>query len=873
MKKKRGTLAVALLAWAVSQGLCQVNLPLQTEAEHTGPFRTLEDRFAVWNGREYVPLFVKGINLGVAVPGTQPGELAATREQYRRWFSLIREAGYNTLRVYTLHYPHFYEELATYNRAHPGAPLFLVQGIWLDEETGSEDLYDYSFEFMTEIRKVVRAVHGDATVDPQPGKASGAYAEDVSSWVLAYLAGREVFPNEIAATNALHPLDRTLEGIHLSVPDGDPAELWIARMLDHIVDTEQDRYGEVRPVGFSSWPTLDPIDHPTEALLVNSTEDKEQVDLSKLVFSESSGGGFISYHAYPYYPDFIVHDPDYGSESDAVGPNSYLGYLKALKAHYGGMPLLIAEFGVPSSWGSAHEAPSGMNHGGMSEEEQGEAALRMLENIREAGCAGGIQFSLFDEWFKQTWITNALSDATYRHLWHNIASPEQNFGILRFDSRPGAVSRVGDFPGQTLTGIGLIPDYAFLRVRAWFPLEDYDRDTVWIAFDTFRDQLGESRLPNGTSLTTGSGTLRAEFALSIPLGADHADLFVIPSYDIFDLSGGIPVDTVVPLASDAGKWNPVRWKTDNFYNRYQLVGRLDQSDGDDPRSFLDGVSLYRDSLEVRIPWTLLNVYSPTQNRVLYHMSHLEAGEPVVERRDTVTDGIALTLALDGELYQTERYLWPGWDWTKLRDDPPLESKKLSFHILRQGLPLFNSPPVGRADTFEIWPGTVLDLDAGQGVLANDMDPDGNDMVVSLAFGSGTSSGQLALHPGGALHYVPADGFRGEDEFFYYLDDGMDQSTLVPVCIRVQFPLDVTEPDALVKAMVYPNPGVGQFCVHVPDFSGEGRVSVTDMTGRELWTFELTGTDTWIDLAVAQSGLYLFRVQEGTRESIHRIIKR
>ena len=43
--------------------------------------------------------------MGNAVPGTQPGELAATREDYRRWFHLIKEAGYNTIRLYTLHYP------------------------------------------------------------------------------------------------------------------------------------------------------------------------------------------------------------------------------------------------------------------------------------------------------------------------------------------------------------------------------------------------------------------------------------------------------------------------------------------------------------------------------------------------------------------------------------------------------------------------------------------------------------------------------------------------------------------------------------------------------------------------------------------------
>jgi hypothetical protein len=42
--------------------------------------------------------------------------------------------------------------------------------------------------------------------------------------------------------------------------------------------------------------------------------------------------------------------------------------------------LLIAEYGVPSSWGIAHYTSSGMNHGGFDELQQGEIDLRLLRN-------------------------------------------------------------------------------------------------------------------------------------------------------------------------------------------------------------------------------------------------------------------------------------------------------------------------------------------------------------------------------------------------------------------------------------------------------------------------------------------------------------
>jgi len=124
---------ILLYLCSVFTGLAKDPSDLHQGDRYKGSFTIKENHFSIWNGKEYIPVFIKGINLGVSVPGTQPGQLAATREDYRRWFSLIKEAGYNTIRIYTLHYPRFYEELEQYNLAHPGSPLLLIQGIWLEE--------------------------------------------------------------------------------------------------------------------------------------------------------------------------------------------------------------------------------------------------------------------------------------------------------------------------------------------------------------------------------------------------------------------------------------------------------------------------------------------------------------------------------------------------------------------------------------------------------------------------------------------------------------------------------------------------------------------------------------------------------------------
>jgi hypothetical protein len=637
---------------------------------------------------------------------------------------------------------------------------------------------------------------------------------------------------------------------------------------------ENARYGSVRPTGFSSWPTLDPLSHPTEQLLPDSQEDDHKIDLSNVSSSDLSGGFFIGYHAYPYYPDFIVQDPVYRVEADAQGPNSYLGYLKALKQHYKEIPLVIAEFGVPSSWGSGHLTPSGMNHGGISEEQQGHFSLRMLESIFEAGCAGGIQFSLIDEWFKQTWITNPYSDRQYRHFWHNLTAPEQNFGILSYAPPSESFQEAGSFPGEALSSIKLSSDYTFFRVRIHADTEQLDGDTLWVAFDTYEANLGESVLPNGLSLGKGGDTLRAEFVLQIPMDGNRADLFVIPSYDLFGIKDLVRVDTVVSTSSDQGIWNPVRWKTNYFYDFTQYIGQLNISESRDPYHFLNAVTLFKDSLEIRIPWTLLNYHAPTVRRAMHYLSYHDGSEVVVVQNDTLSEGIAVTVANRDDIYQSSRYSWSFWDYEKIVNKPPLERKKESFFTLKDGLPRFNSPPIGRPDSFEVFPGNRLQVDQEEGLLSNDFDFDGNAFEAALAFGNSPGNGDLQLHPDGSFTYLPGESFQGEEQFTYFLDDGYTYSGLIPVTIRVGYPLAI--PDLQQTAdpnrfRVFPNPGTDRFFVEARERFLLAYLEVYDMTGRLVMERPLEDRITPIEIVQVEPGIYIFSIKLDNQLEQHRVI--
>jgi hypothetical protein len=877
MKYLISSFRLTLLLLAV---LCQVSTKsgfaqhLKDTAEpetYRGDYAIKGDKFAIWNGFNYIPVFLKGINLGVSVPGTQPGQLAASSEDYRRWFQLIKEAGYNTIRLYTLHYPRFYDELKAYNLEHPQNPLLVLHGVWLEETEVAGDLFELTGILDEGIREVVSAVHGDLSIGHRYGKAYGEFTSDISPWVIGYLPGREVYPEEVKLTNDAHPAETSYAGTYFQLPEGDPVEVWLTERFDGLMQYEYEQYQEFRPVGFSSWPTLDPLFHPTEHLLEGSSEDLEQIDLADLQSKENTPGFFIGYHAYPYYPDFIVQDPYYLAESDSLGPNNYLGYLKDLKAHYQDIPLIIAEFGVPSSWGAGHLSPSGMHHGGISEEKQGIYNIRMFDNIEYSGCAGGLQFALIDEWFKQTWITNPYSDAQYRYLWHNLTAPEQSFGILAYAPPPEIFTMTGSYPGSSITGIQMHSDYTFFRVRLHMKTASFGDDTLWVAFDTYESNLGESVLPNGQSIGVSGDTLRAEFALRIPLSSDQAQLYVIPSYDVFGIKELNRLDTVVSVPTDNGLWNPVKWQTSYFYNSIQYIGELTISTSEDPYQFLNAVTLFNDSVEIRIPYTLINYPAPTVGRAMHYRSHMEGQDLVIDQRDTLSDGIAVSVLLQEKLYQTGRYQWEPWDYEKIVNVPPIERKKQSFHYVKKMLPQFNSPPIGFADTYRVTTGEILEPGPEKGLLKNDFDIDGNEMRVSLPFGSSTEHGNLFVHPDGSFLYDPDPGYIGNDFFMYYLEDGMASSALIPVELQVRYPLSADSEKISGHTSVYPNPGKDRFCITIPEPFQEASLRIVDMLGKEILFMPLELASTWVEVQNTEPGIYLFIVTIGQNQEQHRII--
>ncbi len=664
------------------------------------PFKASGDHIAMNTGNGYRALLLKGVNLGSSPPGYFPGEIAyaITPSIYESWISRIAQAGFNSIRVYTLHPPVFYEKLAEYNERHQDKPLLLFQGIWLDEvedphKSTSYDLIARISSFTQEIHDVIDCLHGNKSFPFRYGKAYGDYLTDISRWVAGYIIGREISPQEVDSTNVFHPSENSYSGSQFSITTASPTEVFVTHMLDVTVSYEEQNYSIRRPVSISSWPTLDPLVHPTE---IFTDEDKASFDIEKIEGRNDQAGLFACYHAYPYYPNFISQQPSYQAYSDTEGPDSYLGYLNDLKNHYSDIPLVIGEFGVPSSWGSAHQSFSNMNHGGYSEQQQGEKDIRLLHNIVDSGCAGGFIFAWMDEWFKPTWIVAYLEAYGFtsgdafiptRQLWQNITSPEQNFGLTGFvqTNTDPFIEYQTDRPSGPLDVIEATNDNCYFYINIKTSGAVLQGDTMLVAFDTYLADTGESILPNGKQLTN-----RSEFMLRMVFGNDSATHFVTQAYDMdgltvrFNLTNP-SVQKFRSIISDGAPWDEMQWINDGYLVTRSYVGHLPMENA---AGFTTGqrtaVAWDDNIIRIRIPWTMLYFYDPTQTKVVNGAVSYDGGWNFTILTSP-SDGIALSVYYKGEVTSTtDRYNWTPW---LVVPETTIREKK-SLQVIESGLTVF-----------------------------------------------------------------------------------------------------------------------------------------------------------------------------------------
>jgi len=390
-------------------------------------------------GEGYEEFEIRGVDMGVGIPGKFATDYAIDTETYLRWFSYIQEMGANTIRVYTLLQPDFYEAVYEYNKDRE-EPLYIIHGLWVNDHVlySHVDAYDDSFlgTMLEDSKTLVNIIHGRQKLQLGEGLGTGSYTKDISPWVLGYILGVEWEDVTVAYTDEMREDKNNYQGKYMKTTwNATPFEAMLAQVGDKLIQYETNRYKSQRLVAFSNWPTTDPLDYPDNVTRVFKKIAKVDVEHIEMT-EEFLSGTFASYHIYPYYPDFLRYMSDEYEKTyvDKTGKvNTYYSYLKMINEHHT-VPVIISEFGIPTSRGMAQtDLYTGRNQGRMSEQDQGKAIQECYEDIMDAGCSGSIIFTWQDEWFKRTWNTMHYIDLTKTPYWSDYQTNEQYFGLLSFD--------------------------------------------------------------------------------------------------------------------------------------------------------------------------------------------------------------------------------------------------------------------------------------------------------------------------------------------------------------------------------------------------------------------------------------------------------
>ncbi len=614
------------------------------------PYEALKDQSDEWTyrfktGKRYFihydlngnpdTIFLKGVNLGVAVPGKFPAEFSLSFDQYLDWLIQIGNMHANVIRLYTILPPDFYKALNYYNEHYARQPLYVLHGVWA-KIPPKHNYFDpvYTNEFMHEIKDVIDVIHGNAVLKPKPGKASGTYATDISPYVAGLLLGREWEPDAVYQTVRKNSQQNHYNGVFISLPRGNPMEVWLARMLDFAVQYETQTYQTQRPVSFVNWLPLDPMYHNSE-FIENKKVREYDNDLMQVDFSRFHATGlfkaglYAAYHAYPYYPDFIYLDKKYRNATRNGISDHYFAYLKDLKNHNQGLPLVIAEYGLPTSRGISHFAPSDFNQGGHSETGQAVKSLKLTRDILRAGCGGAVYFEWIDEWFKHNWLVMDFEiPFEDRKLWHNMENPEQNFGIIAMESKKIQIDGQTDDwkPLKPLENTGgkifAAADPTYFYIAAQLDNVDWSQNNVYIALDTYDKEKGDHRLPfSGKTFERGF-----EFLVQFQ-NPDHAKILVDEPYSVFTdiYNDYIPVYASKPNAN--GRFIDELMLVNR--KRESLTGEIFDSIINNRSPLQSGFSQnpstsnadwywnpQKKFLELRLDWHLINVSDPAKKYVL-----------------------------------------------------------------------------------------------------------------------------------------------------------------------------------------------------------------------------------------------------------------
>jgi hypothetical protein len=554
--------------------------------------------------------------------------------------------GIRVVRIYSIHPPAFYQQLAAHNQDSPERPLYLMQGVELPDESyiPKGNLFDKAVTsaFQRELSDATKAVTGKLS------RAGSRWDADVTPWLTGWLIGAELDPQAAVGSDRRNDGAKAVNGKYFrSTGDASPTERWLAARMDELAGHLAEQR-LTQPIAFVNWPTTDPLTHRDEPL---RSEDLYQLDANHVLPTAAwPAGTFAGYHAYPFHPDFLRHEPALVNSGDP-----YAAYLGALRRHHETMPTLVTEFGVPSSIGSAHNGALGRNQGGHSEQEAMRIDAELLRMMAGEGLAGGFLFAWADEWYRYSWNTVGHLDGSRLRYWHDALTNEQHFGVLAMDAAGGSdaeqylLDTDEAWPAKRATAR---TDEAYLHLD--LELAGSPPGSLLVGFDVLPGLTGAPM--------AGSGDRRPDAVFALNLVGHTGQAYLRNQLDPLVLDASVPTSARGPAPEG---WRPYELLLNRPLTipstgaklavELQNAGQLYYGEpADDSRALWhsDG-----DRLTIRVPWAMLGFADPSTHRVA--VPKKTGGRVTLTTQ--VVPGVQVSLTASGTDQALGQVTWENWN--------------------------------------------------------------------------------------------------------------------------------------------------------------------------------------------------------------------
>lgn len=605
--------------------------------------------FQIYKDDEWKKIIIKGVNIG-------PVSSDIKEKDYIKWFHEIGEMNANSIRVNTLQSPEFYNALITYNK-NTEKPIYLFQGVLIDDVLLNEIQDPFKLDNIVLFKEAI-----DKTIDVIHGKEE-KYNSDVSHYLMGYIIGVKWDPQVVDYTNRNREDKKEFEGQFIYTEGARPFENFLANVMDHALAYEKEQYKWQHPISFTNSVTTDILTHPYEPL---RDQDFASINPNVIKTKDKSAGQFASYAVYPYYPEFLNLDPKYTKYIDHRGKvNNYAGYLKDLiSAHE--IPVIISEFGLPSSRGLSNISVHGYNKGLLTEVEQGTLLSNLFEDIVVQGGAGGFISTWQDEWDN----------------WSDAQNSNEQFGILSFDRLKVKVDGdLNDWNKNKVEPLYSIDKKTENRIKSLYV--DHDERYLYLAI-----QYNDLKNTNLDTLIF-LDTIKEQGKNSNPFNENV--IVNGTDYLIHISSSGISRIMVSDNSNDeTNAFNPIKLVLNEEIAHYKTgqklpsmsyeTGILREGNGNPDSKYYDSLTDYNISkennlIELRIPWSLIGFNDPSTKNIT---ENLKVGGIRINVAAYNSSSLAEYSILPNSETPEERiYTWENWD-------QPFKSERLktSYSIIK-----------------------------------------------------------------------------------------------------------------------------------------------------------------------------------------------